>query len=113
MKPNADSITFSPGPKPNTVRAPDGTVREVPEGWVLVPPGDAALTRRVRAAGESWSVAEKRGRKVFSRGVWAPGGTVERVKAELETERAGEAHSRRREADATRRQKAQREYVEE
>ena len=26
-------------------------------GWVLVPPGDAALTRRVRAAGESWSVA--------------------------------------------------------
>jgi hypothetical protein len=108
-----NSSTFTPGPTPNTVRAPDGTVRTAPEGWVLVPPGDAALTRRVRAAGESWSVAEKRGRKVFSRGVWAPAVTVERVKAELEAERSTEAYARRREADAGRREKAQTEYVEE
>src|SRR5688500_7799121 len=102
--------TFAPGPAPNTVRAPDGTVRPVPEGWVLVPPGDAALTRRVRAAGECWSVAEKRGRKVFSRGVWAPADTVARTRAELEVERSTEAHARRREADAGRRAKAQTEY---
>ena len=38
--------TFTPGPAPNTVRAADGKVLTVPEGWVLVPPGDAALTRR-------------------------------------------------------------------
>jgi hypothetical protein len=105
--------TFTPGPGPNTVRAPDGTVRTVPDGWVLVPPGDAALTRRVRAAGENWSVAEKRGRKVFSRGVWAPAETVERVKAELEAERGTETYARRRAADTGRREKAQTEYVEE
>jgi hypothetical protein len=105
--------TFTPGPSPNTVRAPDGTVRIVPEGWELVPPGDAALTRRVRAAGENWSVAEKRGRKVFSRGVWAPAGTVDRVKAELEAERATETYVRRREADGSRREKAQTAFVEE
>jgi len=105
--------TFTPGPGPNTVRSPDGTVRTVPDGWVLVPPGDAALTRRVRAAGESWSVAERRGRKVFSRGVWAPAETVERVTAELEAERATETHARRRAADTGRREKAQAEYVEE
>ena len=113
MRADDTNATFAPGPTPNTVRAPDGTVRTVPDGWVLVPPGDAALTRRVRAAGESWSVAEKRGRKVFSRGVWAPAATVDRVKAELETERATEAYARRREADAGRRERAQAEYVEE
>lgn len=105
--------TFSPGPATNTVRAPDGTVRTVPDGWVLVPPGDAALTRRVRAAGESWSVAEKRGRKVFSRGVWAPAETVSRVTAELTSERATESYARRREADTGRREQAQAAYVEE
>jgi hypothetical protein len=109
----AETITFTPGPTPNTVKAPDGSVRSVPEGWVLVPPGDAALTRRVRAAGECWSVTERRGRKVFSRGVWAPAATVERVKAELEAERSTESHARKKQADAARREKAQGEYAEE
>jgi hypothetical protein len=111
----ADDTTaaFAPGPKPNTVRAADGTVRTIPDGWVHVPPGDAALTRRVRAAGACWSVAEKRGRKVFSRGVWAPAATVERVRTELDAERATEAYARKREADAGRRARAQTQYVEE
>ncbi len=113
MRTNDTLPTFTPGPTPNSVRAPDGTVRTVPEGWVLVPPGDAGLTRRIRAAGESWSVAEKRGRKVFSRGVWAPAATVDAVKAELEAERSTEAYARRKKADAGRRDKAQTEYVEE
>jgi hypothetical protein len=108
----AETITFTPGPTPNTVKAPDGSLRTVPDGWALVPPGDAALTRRVRAAGECWSVAEKRGRKVFSRGVWAPAATVERVKAELAAERLTESHARKRQADAARREKAQAAYAE-
>jgi hypothetical protein len=61
--------TFTPGPNPNTVWAADGRVLTAPDGWVLLPPGDAALTWRVKAAGEHWVVQEKRGRKVFSRGV--------------------------------------------
>ncbi len=60
------SDTFSPGPTPGTVRTGDGTVLTVPDDWVLLPPGDAALTRRVKAAGEHWIVQEKKGRKVFS-----------------------------------------------
>lgn len=105
-------MTYAPGPSPNTVRAPDGKVLTVPEGWVLLPPGDAALTRRVKAAGEAWAVAEKKGRKVFSRGVWAPATTVERVRAELDAERSTESFAKRKEADARRREKAQVEYVE-
>lgn len=35
--------TFTPGPTQNTVRAADGRILTAPEGWVLLPPGDAAL----------------------------------------------------------------------
>ena len=103
---------FSPGPTPNTVRAADGKVLSVPEGWILLPPGDAALTRRVKAAGDHWVVAEKKGRKVFSRGVWAPAATIERIRADLDAERSTESHAKRKEADTRRREKAQAEYVE-
>src|SRR6516165_1211839 len=106
------SNVFTPGPTPNAVRAADGRVLTAPEGWILLPPGDAALTRRVKEAGEHWVVQEKKGRKVFSRGVWAPADTIERIRAELEAERSTEQHARRQEASARRRQQAQEDYVE-
>jgi hypothetical protein len=104
--------TFTPGPTPNSVRSADGKVFTVPKGWVLLPPGDAALTRRVKEAGEHWAVQEQKGRKTFSRGVWAPAVTIDRVRTELEAERATDGYARRKEADARRRDKAQAEYVE-
>jgi hypothetical protein len=104
--------TFTPGPTPKTVRAADGRILAAPDGWVLLPPGDAALTRRVKAAGEHWVVQESKGRKVFSRGVWAPAATIDRIRGELEAERSTEGHARRKDADARRRDKAQAEYVE-
>ena len=104
--------TFTPGPTPNTVKAANGEILTVPSGWVLLPPGDAALTRRVKIAGDHWVVAEKKGRKVFSRGVWAPALTIEQIRAELEAERSTESFAKRKEADARRREKAQETYVE-
>jgi hypothetical protein len=104
--------TFTPGPTSSTVRAADGTILTAPEGWGLLPPGDAALTRRVKEAGAHWVVQEKKGRKVFSRGVWAPATTIDRIRAELDAERSTAGYARRREADARRRDKAQVEYVE-
>jgi hypothetical protein len=104
--------TFIPGPTLNTVKAADGNVLTVPAGWVLLPPGDAALTRRVKAAGDHWVVQEKKGRKVFSRGVYAPAETIERIRAELEAERSTETYAKRRAADAKRRENVQAEYVE-
>src|SRR5262249_38899006 len=101
-----------PGPTPNTVRAADGTILTAPEGWVLLPPGDAGLTRRVKAAGDHWVVQEKRGRKTFSRGIWAPGEAVERIRAELEIERSTEGYAGRQEAASRRREVIQSEYVE-
>lgn len=104
--------TFLPGPSENTVRSANGQVLTVPAGWVLLPPGDAALTRRVKAAGDHWVVQEKKGRKVFSRGVWAPAETIDSIRAELEAERSTESYAKRRSADAKRRENVQAEYVE-
>ena len=106
------STTFTPGPTPNTVRAANGQVLVVPDGWILVPPGDAALTRRIKAAGDHYAVTEKKGRKVFSRGIWTAAATVERIRAELDGERSTESFAKKKEADARRRDKAQSEYVE-
>ena len=57
------------GPNERSVRTADGQVIQVPEGWELLPPGDAALTRRVKAGGPSWTVQEKKGRRMFLRSV--------------------------------------------
>jgi hypothetical protein len=104
--------TFTPGPTPNSVRAADGKILTAPEDWILLPPGDAALTRRVKAAGDHWIVQEMKGRKIFSRGVWASAMTIERIRADLEAERSTESFVKKKEADARRRDKAQTEYVE-
>ncbi len=106
------SDTYLPGPTPDTVRAADGRVLTAPDGWILLPPGDAALTRRAKAAGDHWVVAEKKGRKVFSRGIWTSAATVERIRADLEAERGTEGFAKKKEAGARRREKAQAEYVE-
>ncbi len=104
--------TYSPGPNPHTVRTSDGRILTLSDNWTLLPPGDAALTRRVKAAGEHYVVAEKRGRKVFSLGVWAETATIERIRADLEVERSTESFAKRQAASARRRAKVQTEYVE-
>jgi hypothetical protein len=104
--------SYAPGPTPNTVRSAAGDVLNVPPGWVLLPPGDAALTRRVKAAGEHWVVQEWIRRKCYSRGVLAPAATIETIRAALVVERSTEGFAKRKEAGAKRREKVQEEYVE-
>ena len=106
------STIYAPGPTPDTVKTPDGKILHPPESWMLLPPGDAALTRRVKAQGDHWLVQEKKGRKVFSRGVWAEAKLIESLKKDLEAERDTDAYKKKREADTRRREKKQEEYVE-
>ena len=106
------SNIFEPGPTEDMVRSADGELRRVPSGWGLLLPGDAGLTRRVKAAGDHWVVQEKKGRRTFSRGVWAPAETIHRIRTELEAERATDSYAKRQEAANVRREKLQAEYVE-
>jgi hypothetical protein len=100
----------SPGPG-RSVRAADNQILHPPADWVLVAPGDPALTRRIKAAGPTWTVQEIRRRKIFSRGVWALGSTVERIRQELAAERATPKYAKKREAGTRRREQEQAEYV--
>lgn len=106
-----ETLEVAPTPDPKRVRTADGRTLTPPAGWALLPPGDAGLTRRVKAAGPSWTVIEKKGRKRFSQGVWAPAAHIEAAKAALEQERGTEAYARRRVADAARRERDHQAYV--
>jgi hypothetical protein len=102
VSPTADARRF---------RAEVGAVLSPPPGWERLPPGDAGLTRRVKASGPTWTVVERRGRKKFSHGVWAPAAVIAQARAALAAERADPAYARRRAADLRRREAAQSAYV--
>jgi len=99
--------------EPRRPKTANGEVVDVPDGWDLLPPGDAALTRRVKAAGPAWVVKKKRGRRVFSQGVWAPEDTIRRLREELEVERSDPKYTAKLEAGRKRRAAEQVKYVEE
>lgn len=100
----------APGPRPDTVKTESGEVLAVPAGWALLPPGDPALTGRVKKAGPSWTVQEKRGRKLFSRGVWAPAETIEAIRQALRVERDDPAYARKLESARRKRAAEQIDY---
>ncbi|MCP4945470.1 MAG: DUF2293 domain-containing protein [Planctomycetaceae bacterium] len=104
--------TVSPGSTERKVRTADGVELQVPVGWVLLPPGDAGWTRRVKAGGPTWTVKEKKGRRTFSKGVWAPRERVEETKRILDAERSTDAYAKRKQRDQERREEKQAVYVE-
>lgn len=101
----------APGRSAEQVIAEDGTELSIPGGWELLPPGDAGLTRRVKAAGPTWTVKERRGRRVFSNGVWADAKQIAAAKTKLDAERSTDAYAKKRKSDTARREKQQSEYV--
>ena len=105
------SLTLAPTADPHVFVAPDGRRMSPPATWACLPPGDAGLTRRVKPAGPSWAVIEKRGRKAFSKGLWAPRENIDAARAALEAERSTEAYAKKRHADVARRDRAQATYV--
>lgn len=107
--PDQDRIV-APGPDGTWFRTKTQLLR-MPQGWELLQPGDAALTRRVKEAGPTWVVQEKRGNKVFSRGVCAPKDRIERIRAELAVERADPSYAKKLAQSRARRDAQQVEYV--
>lgn len=106
-----ETRTVRPGPSPRVVLA-DGRPLTVPSDWSLLAPGDAGLTRRVKAEGPTWTVEEKVGRRMFSRGVWAPAERIERHRAALESERADPSYAKKLDAGRALRARKQTAYVE-
>ncbi len=106
-----ESLIVACGPDDRSVCTAKGDILQAPADWSLLPPGDPALTRRVKAVGPTWTVQEKRGRKVFSLGVWASTASIEAIRQELAVEREQPQYAKRRQADAQRREVKQEQYV--
>ena len=106
-----DSLVLAPTADPRIFLTADGRRLSPPADWVRLAPGDAALTRRVKLAGPSWAVIEKKGRKAFSKGLWAPAANVQAVRAALDAERSTESYAKKRVSDVARRERVQADYV--
>jgi len=104
-------LVFAPTADPLVFLAPDGTRHSAPAGWDCLPPGDAGLTRRVKSLGPSWAIIEKRGRKAFSKGLWAPREHIRAAQLALEAERSTKAYAKKRAAAGARREHEQAAYV--
>ena len=101
-----------PFSKPRHVVSSDGRVLSVPDDWILLPPGDAALSRRIKQDGPSWTVIEVKGRKRFSHGIWAPAGRIEALRAERLLERQDPSYQRKLDSGRKRRASEQEIYAE-
>jgi hypothetical protein len=106
-----EALVLAPTPEACVFQAPDGKKYRAPEGWACLPPGDAGLTRRVKSLGPSWAVIEKRGRKAFSKGLWAPRENIEAARLALEKERSTPAYAKKRASASARRDRDQAVYV--
>lgn len=95
------------------VREDGGPPVEVPRDWELLPPGDAALTRRVKAAGDYWAVKVRKGGREMSRGIWAPKAHILAARRGVDAMRADPAYDKKLAAGRARRAKAQEAYVRE
>ena len=100
-----------PGPRPRQVINEHAMLETVPEDWALLPPGDAALSRRIKQDGPTLTVIEIKGRKRFSRGIWAPAARLEALRTALEVDREDPAYQRKLDAGRQRRAVAQEDYT--
>jgi hypothetical protein len=88
----------------------EGKALSPPEGWIFVKSGDAGLTRRLKASGEYWVMVHRRRNRVESIGIWIDADIVNKVKAELETERSNPEYQKKLETGKKYRQAKQKKY---
>ena len=106
------TIEVRPSQRAREVVTMDGQVLSVPDDWDLLMPGDAALSRRIKKDGPSWTMFEMKGRKKFSRGIWAPADRIDALEQVLKKEREDPAYGKKLEAGRRRRAKEQIAYAE-
>lgn len=84
-----------------------------PDGWAFLPAGDAAITRKVKALSGFWRVQTQIGRRIISKGIWAPAALIEQTRQEIETLRTTDAYKNKLASDRMRRAQKQTEYEQE
>jgi hypothetical protein len=100
-----------PGRTERRVLTDSGEQLVVPEGWVLLPPGDGPLTKRVKAKGPSWLVRVKFKNRFISKGIWTRAEYILAAKTELERKRSAPGYAQQREQELRRRERKQQGYA--
>lgn len=96
--------------KGNTLTGENGDVLEPPSDWGFLPAGDAGITRKITAGGVFWRVQVKIGRRIISKGVWAPLEIIEKAKCEVEALRETALYKKKIESSRNIRAKKQAVY---
>ena len=112
-KSNPEAIEVRLGEKEGYVFNLAGKPMQIPAGWEVLTPGVAALSRRVKQEGPSWTVIEIKRRKRFSHGVLAPAERIAMLKADREAEKDDPKYQKKLVAGRARRAKAEQVYAEE
>lgn len=81
-----------------------------PKHWSFLPAGDAGVTRKITARGIYYRVQVKKGRRLISKGIWAPTNIIAESKNEVVTTRSTDEYKIKLNKDRERRAKKQLEY---
>lgn len=90
-----------------------GNVHTPPKDWQFLPSGDAGITRKVSALGPFWRVQVKMGRRMISKGIWAPSEHILQAKEAILQIRESETYQKQRQNQLKRREKNQENYEKE
>ncbi|MBI9035133.1 MAG: DUF2293 domain-containing protein [Bacteroidales bacterium] len=107
-----NQMIVSPG-QGETVIDEYGKKIKPPKGWIFLPAGDAGITRKVTSKGIFWRVQVKKGRRMISKGIWAPEETIREAKELVETTRSTDAYQKKKVYAAKRRDEKQTAYEQE
>jgi len=90
-----------------------GSLVTPPAGWEFMPAGDAGITRKITAKNKYWRVQVKKGKRLISKGVWAPAEIIALAKRDMEATKANPAYQKKLEKGRERRAEKQVEYEQE
>ncbi|MDA3930581.1 MAG: DUF2293 domain-containing protein [Prolixibacteraceae bacterium] len=94
----------------NKVMDEKGVLITPPDNWAFLAAGDAGITRKITAKGEYWRVQFKKGRRMISKGIWAPKNVILQARHEVEALRKTDTYQKKKVSELKRREKKQDEY---
>jgi len=100
-----------PGRLEGSVVTETGEQLTIPEGWSLLPPGDGALTKLVKAKGPTWLVQVQYRNRLISKGIWAGNEQILAAGKELAVKRAAPGYARKKEQALARKKLKNQQYA--
>ena len=88
----------------------NGEYLKPPKGWIFLPAGDAGITRKVTSKGDFWRVQVRKGRRLISKGIWAPEQNIAEAKTDVSATRKTDEYKKKQVYNAQRRELLQDKY---